>query len=110
MHHIDCLEGGLNKSSLVMNQLSYEATATNSEGLSAERTMLFSERCSSSLQVRMRLSRRTDETWEVELGKCTQDFDCGFNFAEELADLKRECMKQSNLYWMCAQQTEAEMP
>ena len=107
MHRIDCLERGLIKTALV--RLNNEATA--SEGLIAEITTLSSERCSFSLEVRMGLSQRADETWEVESGECTtQEVDCVFKFTEELANLKLECVKQGNLDCTYAQKTEAKRP
>ena len=79
--------------------------------MSAERTTLSSERCSLTLEARMELSQRTDETWEVESGHCTtQAVECNFKAIEELADLKVECVKQGNLDCMCAPKTEAERP
>ena len=107
MDHIDWPERGSIESAIV--RLSNEALATNSKGLSAERTTLFSERCSFSLEVRTELSQRTEETWEVESGKRPfKEVDCVFKFTEELADVKLECVKQCNLDCMCAQKTEAE--
>ena len=59
----------------------------------------------------MEISQTTDETWEVESGKCTtQEVDCVFKFTEELADLKLESVKQDNPDWMCSQKTEAARP
>ena len=105
MDDIDWPERGSIESAIV--RLSNEATATNSKGLSAERTT--NERCSSSLEVRTELSQRTEETWEVESGKRPfEEVDCVFKFTEELADLKLECVKQGNLDCMCAPKTEAE--
>ena len=109
MDHIDWPERSSIKSAIV--RLSNEATATNSKGLSAERTKLFSERCSFSLEVRTELSQRTEETWEIESGKRPlKEVDCVFKFTEKLADVKLECVKQGNLDCMCAQKTEAERP
>ena len=105
MDHIDWPERGSIESAIV--RLSNEATATNSKGLSAERTT--NERCSFSLEVRTELSQRTEETWEVESGKRPfKDVDCVFKFTEEVADLKLECVKQDNLDCMCAPMIEAE--
>ena len=109
MDHIDWPERGSIESAIV--RLSNKATATNSKELRAEKTTLFSERCSFSLEVRTELSQRTEETWKVEGGKRPfKEVDCVFKFTEELADLKLECVKQSNLDCMCAQKTEAERP
>ena len=109
MDHIDWPERGSIESAIV--RLSNEATVTNSKGLSAERTRLFSERCSFSLEVRTELSQRTEETWEVGSGKRPfKKVDCVFKFTEELADLKLECVKQGNLDCMRAPKTEAERP
>ena len=81
------------------------------EQMSAERTTLSSERCSFTLEARMELSQRTDETWEVEGGHCTtQAVEWNFKATEELADLKLECVKQGNPDCMCAPKTEAERP
>ena len=50
-----------------------------------------------SLEVRMQLSQRTDESWEVESGKCpTQEVDCVFKPREALVGLKLEWVKQDN--------------
>ena len=109
MDHIGWPERGSIESAIV--RLSIQATATNSKGLSAERRTLSSERCSFSLEVRMELSQRADETWEVESGHCTtQAVECNFKAIEELADLKLECVKQGNRDCMCAQKTEAKRP
>ena len=71
-----------------MVRLNHEAAAAGGvELMSAEGTTLSSERCSFSLEVGIGLSRRTDETWEVESGKCpTQAVECDFKPTEELAD------------------------
>ena len=52
-NHINWLERGLNESA--MARLNKEATASDFEGLSAERTTLSSERYSFSMEVRMEL-------------------------------------------------------
>ena len=107
MLHMECLERGLIKSAMV--RLNNEARATDLDGLSTERMMLSSERCSFSLEVRMELWQRSEETCEVESGKCTtQEVVCVLNLTEELVDLKLECVKQGILDWMCAQKTEAQ--
>ena len=62
-------------------------------------------------EVGIELSRRTDETWEVESGKCTtQAVECDFKPTKELADLKLQCVKQDNQNCMYVQKAEAEMP
>ena len=109
MNHINRPERGLIEIAVV--RLINKAVAVNFEQMSAERTTLSSERCSFTLEARMELSQRTDETWEVESGHCTtQAVECNFKAIEELADLKLECVKQSNLDCMCAPKTEAETP
>ena len=68
-NHIDGLARGLIESAVV--RLNHEAAAAGGvEQMSAEGTTLSSERCSFSLEVGIELSRRTDESWEVESGKC----------------------------------------
>ena len=58
----------------------------------------------------MKLSQRTDETWEVESGKCpTEAVEGDFKPTEGLADLKLECVKQDNQSWMYVRRAEAEM-
>ena len=75
-----------------MVRLSKEAAVADSEVVSVERTTFSSERCSITLEVRMELSQRTDETWEFESGKCpTQAVECDFKPTEELAGLGLEC-------------------
>ena len=109
MDYVDCPERGLMESAIV--RLSHEEAAADFEQMRVERTTLSSERCSFSLEARMELPQRTDETWEVESGHCTtQAVECNFKAIEELADLKLECEKQGNLDCMCAPKTEAERP
>ena len=109
MNHINRPERGLIEIAVV--RLINKAVAVDFEQMSAERTTLSSERCSFTLEARMELSQRTDETWEVESGHCTtQAVECNFKAIEELADIKLECVKQGNLDYMCAPKTEAETP
>ena len=109
-NHIDGLARGLIESALV--RLNHEAAAAGGvELMSAEVTTLPCERCSFSLEVGIELSRKTDETWEVESGKCpTQAEECDLKPTEELPDLKLRCAKQDNLNCMYVQTAEAEMP
>ena len=60
MNHINWPERDLIESVVV--RLNNEAAVSDSELLSVERTTLFSERCSITLEVRMELSQRTVET------------------------------------------------
>ena len=109
MNHINRPERGLIEIAVV--RLINKAVTVDFEQMSAERTTLSIERCSFTLETRMELSQRTDETWEVESGHCTtQAVECNFKAIEELADLKLECVKQGNLDCMCAPKTEAERP
>ena len=109
MDYNDCPERGLMESEIV--RLNHEEAAADFEQMSAERTTLSSEGCSFTLEARMELSPRTDETWEVENAHCTtQAVECNFKAIEELADIKLECVKQGNLDCMCAPKTEAERP
>ena len=109
MNHIIRPERGLIEIAVV--RLINKAVTVDFEQMSAERTTLSSERCSFTLETRMELSQRTDETWEVESGHCTtQAVECNFKAIEELAYLKLECVKQGNLDCMCALKTEAERP
>ena len=109
MNHINRPERGLIEIAVV--RLINKAVAVDFEQMSAERSTLSSERCSFTLEARMELSQRTDETWEVESGHCTtQAVECNFKAIEELADIKLECVKQGNLDCMCAPKTEAETP
>ena len=109
MDYVDCPERGLMESAIV--RLNHEEAAADFEQMSAERTTLSSERRFFTLEARIELSQRTDETWEVESGHCTtQAVECNFKAIEELADLKLECVKQGNLDSMCAPKTEAERP
>ena len=62
-------------------------------------------------EVGIELSRRTNETWEVERGKCpTQAVECDFKPTKEQADLKLQCVKHDNQNCMYVQKAEAEMP
>ena len=109
MNHINWSERGLIESAVV--RLNHEAAAANFERMSAERTTLSSEGCSFILEVPTELSQRTDETWEVESGKCPiQEVECVFKTTEALAGLKLECVKQGNHNGMHVQKTEAERP
>ena len=99
MDYVDCPERGLMECAIV--RLSHEEAAADFEQMRVERTTLSSERCSFSLEARMELSQRTDETWEVESWHCTtQAVECNFKAIEELADLKLEGVKQDSQNWM----------
>ena len=92
-------------------RLNHEAAAADFEQLSAERTTRSSEGWAFILEVPTELSQRTDETWEVESGKCPiQEVECLFKPTEALAGLKLECVKQGNQNGMHVQKTEAERP
>ena len=89
MNHINWSERGLIESAVV--RLNREAAAADFEQMSAERTTLSSEGCSFRLEVPTMLSQRTDETWEVESGKCpTQEVECVCKPTEALAGFKLE--------------------
>ena len=104
--YVDCPEQGLMESAIV--RLNHEKTAADFEQMSAERTTLSSERCSFSLEARMELSQRTDETWEVESGHCTtQAVECNSKAIEEPADLNLERVKQDSQNWMNVRKAEA---
>ena len=93
MNHINRSERGLIERAVV--RLNREAAAVDSEQMTAERTTLSSEGCSFILEVPTELSRRTDETWEVESGKCpNQEVGCVFKPTNALAGLKLEYVKQ----------------
>ena len=104
--YVDCPERGLMESAIV--RLNHEEAAADFEQMSAERTTLTSERCSFTLETRMELSQRTDETWEVEGGHCTtQAVECNFKAIEELAALNLEGVKQDKQNWMNVRKAEA---
>ena len=63
MNHINWPESGSIESAVV--RLNHNAAAADFDQMSAYRTTLSSERCSFTLEVRMELSKRTDEMWEV---------------------------------------------
>ena len=106
MDYVDCPEHGLMESAIV--RLNLEEASADFEQMSAERTTLSSERCSFTLEARMELSQRTDETWEVESGHCTtQAVECIFKAIEELAALNLEGVKQDSQNWMNARKAEA---
>ena len=72
MNHINWPERGLIESAAI--RLNREGAAADFEQMSAEKT---SEGCSFILEVPTELSQRTDETWEVEIGKFpTQEVEC----------------------------------
>ena len=109
MNHINWPERGLIESAVV--RLNREAAAADFEQMSAARTTLSSEGCYFILEVPMELSQRTDETWEVESGKCLiQEVECVCNPTEELAGLNLECVKQGNQNGMHEQKPEAGRP
>ena len=106
MDYVDCPERGLMESAIV--RLNHEKAAADFEQMSAERTTLSSERCSFTLEARMELSQRTNETWEVESGHCTtQAVECNFKAIEEPADLSLERVKQDSQNWMNVRKAEA---
>ena len=109
MNHINCPERGLIESAVF--RLSHEAAAANFKRMSAERTTHSSEGCCFILEIPTELSQRTDETWEVERGKCPiQEVDCVFKPTETLASVKLDCVKQRNQNGMHVQKTEVERP
>ena len=92
-------------------RLNREAAAADFEQMSAERPTCSSEGCSFLLEVPTELSQRTDETWEVESGKCpTREVECVFKPTEALAGFKLDYVKQGNQNGMHVQKTEAERP
>ena len=106
MDYVDCPERGLMESAIV--RLNHEKATADFEQMSAERTTLSSERCSFTLEARMELSQRTNETWEVESGHCTtQAVECNFKAIEEPADLSLERVKQDSQNWMNVRKAEA---
>ena len=106
MDYVDCPEHCLMESAIV--RLNHEEASADFEQMSAERTTLSSERCSFTLEARMELSQRTDETWEVESGHCTtQAGECTFKAIEELAALNLEGVKQDSQNWMNVRKAEA---
>ena len=109
MNHINWSERGLIKSAVF--RLNREEAAADFEQMSAERTTLSSEGCSFRLEVSTVLSQRTDETWEVESGKCpTQEVECVCKPTEALAGFKLDYVKQDNQNGMHVQKIEAERP
>ena len=107
MDYVDCPERGLMESAIV--RLNHQKAAADFEQMSAERTTLSSERCSFTLEARMELSQRTDETWEVESGHCTtQAVECNSKAIEEPADLDPERVKQDSQNWMNVRKAEAD--
>ena len=75
MNHINWPERGLIEIAVVRQNR--EAAAADFEQMSAERNTRSSEGCSFILEVPTELSQRTDETWEVESGKCPiQEVEC----------------------------------
>ena len=92
-------------------RLNHDAAAADFKQRSVERTTLSSDRSSITLEVRMELSQKTVDTWEVENRNCpTHAIECDFKPTEELADLDLECGKQDNQNWMYVRKAEAEMP
>ena len=109
LNHINWPERGLIESAVV--RLNREEAAADFEQMSAERTTLSSEGCSFIQKVPTELSQRTDETWEIERGKCPiQEVECVFKPTEALAGLKLQCVQQGNQNRMHVQKTKAERP
>ena len=109
MNHIIWPERGWIESAVV--RMNREAAAADIEQMSAETTTISSEGCPFILEVPMELSQRTDETWEVESGKCPiQEVECVSKPTEGLAGLRLECVKQGNQNMIYVQKTETERP
>ena len=86
MNHANCLESEFSWRAVV--RLNNEALASDIELMSAERTTLFSERFSFTLEVKVVLPQRIAETWKIESPNCaTEEVEGDFKFTEKLADL-----------------------